>query len=237
MLEFVTLVLLLWSPFNIRETRAAFTQTYNGQSSAVNIERTPAIAPYAGVPHAYPRPADQFRQQYNHNAHATNIGKRDAGFTQTYNDQASAVNIEGAPAVPPYPMGAPYAYPQPTTEFQQQYNHNAHATNIGKRDAGFTQTYNDQASAVNIEGAPAVAPYPVGVPYPQTATGFQQQYNHNSHATNIGKRDARAQFNQINRGGSTSYNYDCKHGGCGTNQYNQRYLAGSTGINFDYGKK
>ena len=200
MLEFVTLVLLLWSPFNIRETRAAFTQTYNGQSSAVNVERTPAIAPYAGVPHAYLRPADQFIQQYNHNAHATNIGKRDAGFTQTYNDQASAVNIEGAPAVPPYPMGAPYAYPQPT-------------------------------------GAPAVAPYPVGVPYPQTATGFQQQYNHNSRATNIGKRDARAQFNQINRGGSTSYNYDCKHGGCGTNQYNQRYLAGSTGINFDYGKK
>ena len=182
MLEFVTLVLLLWSPFNIRETRAAFTQTYNGQSSAVNIERTPAIAPYAGVPHAYPRPADQFRQQYNHNAHATNIGKRDAGFTQTYNDQASAVNIEGAPAVPPYPMGAPYAYPQ-------------------------------------------------------TATGFQQQYNHNSHATNIGKRDARAQFHQQNQAGSTSYNYDCKYGGCGKNQYNQQYYAGSQATNLDYGKK
>ena len=185
MLEFVTILLLLWSPFNIRETGAVFKQVYNDQASAVNIERAPAIAPT-------------------------------------------------------YPVGGPYAYPQQATQFQQQYNHNAHATNIGKRDAGFDQVFNDRSSAVNIESAPAIAAtYPVGghYAYPQQATQFRQQYNHNAHATNIGKRDAIAQFLQNNHGGSTSYNYDCKHGGCGNNLYNQKYFAGSQGINVDYGKK
>ena len=211
---------------------AAFLQTYNDQSSATNIaKRDAGVYPYVtagvyplGVAGVYPHVGQStYYQTYNHNSHATNYGKRDASFLQNYNDQSSATNVAGVAA-----HGA-------QDNFYQNYNHNSHATNIAKRDA---RVYPHVTAGIYPHVTAGVYPLGVAGVYPHVGQStYYQTYNHNSHATNYGKRDADAQFDIQNYGGINT-NYDCKYGGCpGETTYNQQYHHGSSANNYDLGKR
>merc|ERR1712168_316443 len=208
-----------------RESTLALVILLSTNVSGVFVRR------YEDDSHASNYGKREFRQIYTDNSHASNYGNRGtSNFIQTFNDVSSATNygkrdINGRILVKrdarqliqtnsDIPTFINFGEKREATDFYQTFNHVTSANNYGKREA-FGR-----------------AGYGYGK---RDASTFIQTFTHGSTATNYGKRSA--QFIQDNRAGSTSFNYDCKYGGCGKNEYNQQYYAGSRATNYDLGKR